>query len=102
VLARRGWTCCPFQGRAYNPFNRSGKSEVSTFWPLGRVMVSGPASFLLAALLLLLLFLRAAVARPEPAMPFADGDLLFFPIALGVASAVSEHGALCLRRCKQR
>ncbi len=102
MLACRGWRCCPFHRRAYDSFNQSEKCEVSTFWPLGRVMVSGPASFLLAALLLLLLFLREAVARPEPAMPFADGDLLFLPIALGIASAVSEHAALCLRQCKQR
>lgn len=75
-------------------------SGIITCWPLGRVMVSGPAGLLFAALPLLLL-LRSAVARPEPAVPFAEGDLLFFPITLCAASTLCNANALWLCRCKE-
>ena len=68
--------------------------EQTTLSPLGRVIVSGPASFLASFGLLLLLPLAllplavpllvpflGADARPEPAMPLAEGAaLLFLPM----------------------
>jgi hypothetical protein len=64
-----------------------------TLSPLGRVIVSGPAPFraswglllLPLALLPFAVLLPGAAARPEPAMPLAEGAaLLFLPMLLRV------------------
>ena len=64
----------------------------NTFWPLGRVMVSGPVAVFFGAVLLLPLLpllLRPAAGNADPFMPFVDGveDLLFLPIVLVLMKA---------------